>query len=433
MRQGGLPINESPLDLNNWSKISPIKSTPDSLSVLVITSSPEQQTTLHSYLKGLGYEILGPFRSVSMGLEFISHRHPDLIIFDLVSNREERDSFTNLMENEAQSIPMIVLTNSEIKLSELEENSIELPVDPVQLSYKMEKLFDYQNQKISPVVQLIDFSTSFINKIHRMSPIDTKPRIKSIINRSFREDEIASFVSLSIPDGEFDLTVIEEDLPLETISSTLIFILRLIMDRMSSELEVGWTESLIAESIQSLAIEAHNFTKTVNQFVGKMGINTIELANSLTRLMQEVEEIEKSVFVGYMTLSDMGPVMLEVIGNDDQISTGIDDRIASQIITLVGQGSSYHEGIFGPIPIPTANNICGVIWSKVLQSKIKDIRMVGKSLSVIVIGFYSELLSIVPTQNELKEIFGFLESANHVNDITSSMLGQIQQDFLSKI
>ena len=160
------------------------------------------------------------------------------------------------------------------------------------------------------------------------------------------------------------------------------------------------------------------------------GVQTCALPILIDTIVPKLEDHKKSCFVAFASMGDLGPQMITYVSNDDEISKGLNDGVAAQITTLVGQGSSYHQGQFGPIPIPTSKNIVAMIWSRMIASNIKDHRMEGTALSVVVIGFYRELLTYLPSFDTMKSIFSLLDGIKHVDEVSKDLLFNIQEKFL---
>ncbi len=285
----------------------------------------------------------------------------------------------------------------------------------------------------APVSMLITFVNQLFLKLIKLTPdnlkIDIEREINQVIDKFLQSNP--SFIQTSDDYIAFNQKV-DHDIPREVIIQPLQNMIHELVSKID-QLHANWGHALMKDAIESILIDLENIPHIVTSFVKTMGINAVEFKDSLKSAVPTLDEKEKIIFVAYMTLTDFGPVMKRVVSTDETIIDGIDNNIAAQIITLVGQGVSYHEGIFGPIPIPTSNDIISLIWSKLIDSDIKDDRMRGKSLTVIAIGFYRNLITRLPQRNKMKEIFSVLDKIHHVNDITDEVLERIQDEFIMNI
>ena len=59
--------------------------------------------------------------------------------------------------------------------------------------------------------------------------------------------------------------------------------------------------------------------------------------------------------------------------------------------------------------------------------------MAGTALSVVVIGFYRELLTYLPSHDTMKSIYSLMDDVKHVDDVSKDLLLKIQNKFLDSI
>jgi hypothetical protein len=409
----------------------------DSLLVLVITASRVLNDTLIALLLDYCYRVAGPFSSVDGAHMFIRKQIPDVIIFDLINNQDELEAFRVLIGDEIKDIPAVVICTEDQVIQGIENYAtINLPIVPIELKTEIENVLSSVSSVDiqTPETQILNFTNQLFQKLTELAPESAKYDIEKGIKQAISQ--------FSYRNSDFSRSS-EESMTLRLVNnshvdpnnfiSLLQFTLDELIEDIDAKRQTKWAKSLVIDAIESILIGAKTTPEPVIDFVNVMGINVPAFQKSLETVVPKVDESEKVVFVAYMSLADLGPEMKRIVSTAAEITHGLDDGVASQIITLVGQGSSYHEGIFGPIPIPTANNIIAMIWSSMIKSDIQDERMKGESLSVVAIGFYRSLITRIPPRDKMMEIYSILDNVNHVNDITDEMLLQIQFDFIQNL
>jgi hypothetical protein len=399
--------------------------------ILGITNSSVTQSTLTAYLVDLGYRVAGPFNSVTNGSHFIKQKLPDMIIFDVTSNREELNSLIVLLKMNSLDIPILLISNEPIHINHPYQSKISLPLNPHDLVEEIQKLHKNQKAFNTPIHRILSLVNKLFLKMLEISPNNLRPTIERSINKSIFEFCTSNneFTRVS----EESLSIIIKDTSFTNITDlieSLHYSIQNLIDDLNKKFDSKIGYSLINDSLESIILSGIDIPPYIRDLIGKLGIDSTRFKHLIDTIVPKLEDYEKSCFVAFLSMGDMGPELITYVSNDDKISKGLTDGVASQIVTLVGQGSSYHVGIYGPIPIPTANNIVGMIWSKMIGSNIKDHRMEGKALSVAVIGFYRELLTYLPSHDTMKSIFSLLDSIEHVDEVTKDLLSNLQEKFL---
>ncbi|MHA2030023.1 MAG: hypothetical protein ACW99A_23025 [Candidatus Kariarchaeaceae archaeon] len=399
--------------------------------ILGVTSSSVVQSTLTAYLIDLGYRVAGPFSNIMSGSSFFDQKLPDIVIFDVTSNKEELNSLIVLLKMNSLDIPILLISNDPIHINHPYQSKIRLPLNPHDLAEEIQKLHKDQKAYNTPVHKILNFINKLFLKMIEISPNNLRPIIERSINKAIFEFCTSNndFTRVS----EESLSIIIKDASFTNITDlleSLHYSIQNFIDDLNSKFDSKIGYSLINDALESIILSGITIPPYIRDLIAKLGIDSTRFKHLIDTIVPKLEDHKKSCFVAFLSMGDMGPELITHVSNDENISVGLSDGVASQIVTLVGQGSSYHVGIYGPIPIPTANNIVGMIWSKMLRSNIKDHRMEGHALSVAVIGFYRELLTYLPSHDTMKSIFGLLDNINHVDEVTKDLLSNLQEKFL---
>jgi hypothetical protein len=191
----------------------------------------------------------------------------------------------------------------------------------------------------------------------------------------------------------------------------------------------NFTQPLIEDAIETTIIGTTDVPKAIIDLITRFGLDYDSIQQSLATAIPSVEPVDKTVFVAKIVLSDIGPELKDIVSDNPELISEFDPSVASQLITIVGQGSSYHQGIFGPLPIPHTNNIIVIMQSKLLNSDIADRRMEGRTLVVVAIGMRRDLINMIPKREKLIEIFSPLDEITHEQQITTRLLQRIEDNY----
>lgn len=399
--------------------------------ILGITNSSVIQSTLTTYLIDLGYRVAGPFNNVESSSEIIAYNTPDIVVFDVTSNRHEINQLIKLLKSYGPGVPVLLISNDEIHINHPYQAQVNLPINPHELAEELRGLHKDQKAYNTPIHQILNFINKMFNTMLDISPNNYKPLIERSINKF-----IFDFCTLHndfTRVSEESLSIIIKDASFSNINN-LIKTLQESIENLENDLNLKFVSrlgsALLKDTIESIILNSKTLPTFIRELIDALGIDTTEFNHIIDNIVPKLADHKKSCFVAFASMGDLGPQMVTYVSNDDDISKGLDDGVAAQITTLVGQGSSYHEGQFGPIPVPTSNNTVAMIWSKMMGSNIKDPRMEGRALSVVIIGFYRELLTYLPSHDTMKSIFSLLNDITHVDEITKDLLFNLQEKFL---
>ncbi|OLS22308.1 MAG: hypothetical protein HeimC2_30070 [Candidatus Heimdallarchaeota archaeon LC_2] len=398
--------------------------------ILGITQSSIIQSTLTTYLIDLGFRVAGPFASIDSGIPFIKKISPDIIIFDVTSNKEELNLFIEILKKDEVEIPILLISNDEVYINYPFQSKLRLPINPHDLVDELQYL-NQNKEKFTPLHHTLKFVNKLFSRLLELSPNNLRPHVETSINKVIFEfcSKNNEFSRIS----EESLAIIIKDTSFMQISDLIEILqetIQNLIENLNLKFESKIGSSLINDALEAIIISSPDIPTYIQDLIAKLGIDSGKFRHLVDVIIPKLEDFPKSCFVAFLSLGDLGPELVTYVATDDKISSGLNDGVAAQITTLVGQGNSYHTGIYGPIPIPTANNIVAMIWSKMLGSNIKDHRMAGTSLSVVVIGFYRELLTYLPSHDSMKSIYSLMDDITHVNEVNKDLLFEIQEKFL---
>ncbi len=110
-------------------------------------------------------------------------------------------------------------------------------------------------------------------------------------------------------------------------------------------------------------------------------------------------------------------------------------RIASYFGVAIGQGSYYHTGLFGPLPVIGSNYNAIIFTAIVKDDKTFDERMKGWNYLMGCFFFHKSLLPIINDKRELIEVLfeSFFDKHNHLNKVTDRAIKGLKKVILSVI
>ena len=100
----------------------------------------------------------------------------------------------------------------------------------------------------------------------------------------------------------------------------------------------------------------------------------------------------------------------------------------------IGQGASYHQGIFGPLPVAEVEDYSAVIYSKVLESKdATDSRRKKATFTIFCIYFPGEYQTFFLDRFRMSKIFE--ESLFNIKDIIEvpGIIGDLKNRISSQL
>ncbi|MFX0062860.1 MAG: tetratricopeptide repeat protein [Candidatus Hermodarchaeota archaeon] len=161
-----------------------------------------------------------------------------------------------------------------------------------------------------------------------------------------------------------------------------------------------------------------------------------ELDNTLTRMIKNKLEVidEYDEIVESFTIDKIGFIVCKFskMGVEVIASLNLPERsefekyetyMAVSFMTILGQGTQYHEGLFGPLPVPV-EGYSSIVYSKIIKdSKQTNGRLKGKNFSLFCILYPQKFSMLFFNRNALVKIFD-----NRLEEIDD--LAALKTDFL---
>jgi hypothetical protein len=403
--------------------------------VMLISHSISTKTTVETYLLDTRHRVVGPFDNVDSGFMFIRREQVSLIIFDATGEEEENRSFQQMLTTDAREIPSIVISMQNDYFTHNVIKYLRPPIDPSTLFILINELLDTDIEQ-PEIYELVNFINNIFRQLIELTPEMYKTDIRMILESNLKDLSFRNSEYLNKNEESLSLQIINLEEAQKQVDSLCVHFQMIFQSIIESIDELDfekWGKSLITESIQTTLMSSSKDNPLINKIVSDFDIIPQDLQSSLDSMVPLLEEEDKDVAIALVTLFDSGPELITKFGFREDYLEEIDDTFAAQVLTLVGQGSSYHEGIYGPIPLTTKFNLTAIIYSKLLKSEIKDTRMKGHSLTVVTLVFNRDLLSSLPSQSMLKNTFDPISQCIHVSDITEFMLTEILEAFKSNV
>lgn len=417
---------------NSFNSTSDIK---QRQSVMLISHSITTRTAVETYLLDTRHNVIGPFDNVDAGFMIIRREQVSLIIFDATGHEDENKTFQQMLSTDANEIPSIVISREKDSFTHNVIKYLRPPIDPNTLFTLINEILGTDIEQLE-IYGLINFTNSLYRHIIELTPETYKIDIVAILDSNLKDLSLRNSEFLNKNEESLSLQIInleEAQNQVEALCVHFQMIFRSIIESIDKLDFEKWGKSLITESIQTTLMNTTKENSLINIIVSDFDIIPHDLQLSLDSMVPLLKDEDKDVAIALVTLFDSGPELITKFGFREDYLDEIDDTFAAQVITLVGQGASYHEGIYGPIPLTTNLNLTAIIYSKLLKSEIKDSRMKGHSLTVVALVFNRDLLSSLPSQGTLKNVFAPVSLCIHVSDITNFMLTEIVESFKSDV
>lgn len=399
--------------------------------VLIISPILTVGESLKQQVLELSYSTAGPFNSLNSSYSFFMKNKIDAIIFYHFENDDDISAIETALDNELQGIPLIFISTSGGDIQY--DNVVKLSIvsNTKYLGKKLSEIIkpEFDDSKYN----FLEFVNNAIKRVLENTPENFHDLVSDAIHFGLKKlveknqgiltlDKELFQLHLKNP-KKFIVDQFQEDFK-NLVNETIQMI-----NRKTGE---QWGDSLLSDSLEQIVLTSE-LSEYITRFVDKMGIDLNRLKRTIATVIPEFDDNDRNSIIFNISLSDIGPEMRLKISDNPVMKEIFNDSVASQILTLVGQGSMYHEGLFGPIPIPSKLDLTALIYSKMIKSSIKDERMNGYSLNVVGIGFKRKIMNCLPKRNLLTGIFEpFLDIINQ-EEIDANLLGEIQKNFYDRI
>ena len=151
--------------------------------------------------------------------------------------------------------------------------------------------------------------------------------------------------------------------------------------------------------------------------------------NTLEKLSRALN-LPSSVLIGE---SEHGPTIFGV----ENISESNQDfliKLAAYVNIAIGQGGSYHYGLFGPLPVPERRDIVAIVYSfSIKDPNLKDKRLRGLNFAMFAFLMSTEVLNFFYDRDLLHQVFtDSLHEVNKMDEIGINNLSMLRHNILEK-
>ncbi len=399
--------------------------------VLIISPNVTMGESLKDQLLSISYSVIGPFNSMNSSYSFIRKQRPDGVIFH---NEDDNDIevLKSMLDTELKDVPLIFLSQTDVEINYDRLTKISTSLNTKYLEKILAEIIKPEEK--TSEYQFVMFINEVTAKIVSMTPETFQTLVRIELKTSIRKLVEYNISSIKSSDDELSIQITNIDkFDLSKFKDDCVRVVNKIVNSIDISTGERWAISLFNDSIEQLLITQH-VTSDISEFASKLGLNINKLEETIASVIPEFDDNDRNTVVFSISLGDLGPELRLSVSDSPAIKDAFNEMVASQILTLVGQGSMYHEGLFGPIPIPSSMDLTAIIYSKMVKSDIiKDERMKGMSLNVIGVGFKRKLINCIPKRNLLVGIFEpFLDIVNQ-DEITTSVLSEIQKNFVNRL
>ncbi len=404
------------------------------VKTVIVAAVPEINRNISSLFAKFKFDIIGSTTSLDEAHTILRKSQPEGIVYFLdVDINEVLTAFQ--IFDELPQTPILLLGQLDalikVKLKKLKNPTMhsDYPLrNPFSVLNRFKSLIlgDTDNSDIFA----LEFINHILNEIYLLTPRTYKKTVKALITQVFQnvEKRNSNFVfdqnTLTIF-YSIDVTEIKTQQMILLVSS---FALNEFIQLLDKNIDEHWSHSLVQDAILQVLIKFGNKNQKLLQVFIDQFDDLAEYKSTLNLPTGSKDE-QLDVHVGLITLENDGPVLKKFIGSGSLF----DPVNVAQLVLLVGQGESYREGIYGPVPFNTpVGDYVTIIASKKMKSDtLTDERMGGTTLALCVGIFHRSLVKTIKVRKVFKTIFyPFLEKLS-VNDIDENILSRINQGILN--
>ncbi len=398
--------------------------------LLLITCEDERiAKKLKHHFLSYGYAIAGPAYNSDMA-HSLSRKIPiDGFVYHLGNDLGEILSFFKVLQ-EFSFLPVVFLGQIDatvrLRIKKLENPyfATDYPIaDQPTLLKEMNRLFGNRGGTIP---ELLIFANATFNEMVSLARRKEKREVEHIISEivgqlpsrwdsfAFENDPSPTLIYLSQAPFDRSQFFVMLELLFNDLEETI-----------NDKLNVTWGADFINDAILQ-AIARYKFKdELVLNFAKVRGLPDL----NIKQLVQKVTEAEGFIGVGYIELSDHGPELLKMKA-DPGLEMLINEQTVAQLISIVGQGESYREGQFGIVPLLQSQDYVAILSSKILDSEtLEDIRMAGRSLTLIFVVIHKNFSNLAMDKSFLKETMSEYYSLDNVKQVTDELIENIYQKF----
>lgn len=279
---------------------------------------------------------------------------------------------------------------------------------------------------------LIDFLNRVFSDLVNLAPSEHKSLVISAIYKSF-ESNLAAVESISFGSVRSTQLVFHANKLRGDLVAALQRVLVDIIETIDSVIQEDWGEALLLDALFQAVYKTNNEYKSyLLEFIKSCGFRNVEAYEKLNLTLTEETLHILPTQIGFLALEDLGPTL--VFEESNTFGEIFDGLTSGQLISLVGQGELYHEGLFGPIPVSSNTDLMCIIYSKKLRDpNIKDERLKGVTLTLVAVAFEKNLIQKLPERSILESIFSDFKKMNEIGEVSIQTLANIQEKFIELI
>lgn len=168
---------------------------------------------------------------------------------------------------------------------------------------------------------------------------------------------------------------------------------------------------------------------TVSQMVG----HRVEIFQELDNLVKKFK-LEDLSFVVCKFDQFGGKVVTYINPPDEKAFQRYSQYMAVSFMTTLGQGDQYHEGLYGPLPVPFSG-YSSMVYSKIiLDSSQTDPRLKGKTFSVFCMLYPQQYSILFYDRKTITETFEKrIKQLNSLTELSEGFLAEIRKEIFNKI
>ncbi len=398
--------------------------------IIVCSVSTERQDELKEILLTAGYGVCGPFQSYLDIFEILGRTDISAIIFDTRDNYSNSFKFLNGMIRYPE-YPLLIIgpidhtINS--KLDRLSNKVAELNF-PL-LSRDVIRKINLVTGRTTGFSQLVTFLNEIFENIIKICPRDKVPEIRKIL--VYHVEQLAQgsdFFDIDSENAIFLSTsqVVDDDEMIKVCQRVIRDIIEDINYQLNSDEE--WGKSMVHDAIYQAYYKFKGTEGPVRDLLETLELDDINFYNRIINFVGSKTNITCNI--AHFVLEDIGPVVDIILREEMEFSEVFTPMAASQIISLMGQGENYHEGLYGPIPSMVNPGAMILIYSRMIPDEtMEDIRLHGKTLSVLALAFKKEMMNILPSRSVLNSIFTPFIEIESRQDVSSKIMEEICHKF----
>ncbi|MHA2168997.1 MAG: response regulator transcription factor [Candidatus Kariarchaeaceae archaeon] len=409
------------------------------LGCVIIDDSLFIRETISRLITEAGHHVIGTFHNGEKFLKHLGTIHPDVVFIDIIlpnitglelleiimhrSSKEKIIMLSGVAQGDAVSAALRLgaidfiqkpvskerLVGILTKLSDtLEIPSVEelstIGVGCMILSAFFEEIVAHASTTVQDVIKLQ--TTSILRDIQKNSPsmldIDLDAHIiapSTELWGKYTEEETFATLTKIPQELEYELQFLYE----EEFVKNLIY--RSIVT-MASKNRIARLFELVPPDLIGLP-EIPIFDDPALIFVSKAGTTYTAL--------------DAAMSIAVLHVTDMGPEVLLKL-NQNLLTDEEYMRNSIFFYTLVGQGDSFQEGLFGPLPVTSENpDLSSLIYSCEIERKLILICIYYSPVAEGIVSDYTRISFLIKTR---------LAAVSVIDDISGSMLRRILDDII---